>query len=113
MRTYWYLCIEIQLKRMERIFAKGTLRDYWMKYPDCEQYLKTWYDTAMSSVWKAPNDVKLTYATACILKNSRFVFNIKGNAYRLVVKFNFEKQWAFIRFIGTHDEYDKIDANTI
>lgn len=98
---------------MERIFAKSTLREYWVKHPDTEQYLKTWYDTVMSSVWKTPNDVKKTYANASILKDSRIVFNIKGNDYRLIVKFNFEKQWAFIKFIGTHVEYDKIDANTI
>ncbi len=57
--------------------------------------------------------MKTTYANASILKNERVVFNIKGNSYRLVVKFNFEKQWIFIRFIGTHAEYDKIDANNI
>jgi mRNA interferase HigB len=98
---------------MERILAKSTLRDYWIKHPDSEQYLKTWYDTAMCSDWKTPNDVKLTYANASILKDCRIVFNIKGNSYRLVVKFNFEKQWIFIRFIGTHLEYNKIDSNTI
>ena len=54
-----------------------------------------------------------TYANASILKNGRIVFNIKGNSFRLVAKFNFEKQWVFIRFIGTHTEYDKIDVNTI
>jgi mRNA interferase HigB len=81
---------------MERIFSKSTLREYWEKYPDSEQYLKTWYDTAMSSDWQIPNDVKQTYANASILKDSRIVFNIKGNSYRLVVKFNFEKQWIFI-----------------
>lgn len=98
---------------MERIFSKSTLREYWVKHPDTEQYLKTWYDTVMSSEWKTPNDVKKTYVNASILKDSRIVFNIKGNDYRLIVKFNFEKQWAFIKFIGTHVEYDKIDANTI
>ena len=98
---------------MKRIFAKSTLRKYWEKQPNPEQYLKTWYDTAMNSVWKSPNDVKKTYVNASVLKNGRVVFNIKGNSYRLVVKFNFEKQWAFIRFIGSHAEYDKIDANTI
>ena len=98
---------------MERIFAKNTLREYWENHPDTEQYLKTWYDTVMSSNWKTPNDVKQTYANASILKDSRIVFNIKGNSYRLVVKLNFEKQWIFIRFLGTHPEYDKIDANTI
>ena len=98
---------------MERIFAKSTLREYWEKHPDSEQYLKTWYDTSMNSEWKNPNEIKITYASASILKNRRIVFNIKGNSYRLVAKFNFEKKWIFIRFIGTHAEYDKIDANTI
>ena len=98
---------------MERIFAKSTLRMFWEKYPDSEQYLKTWYDTAMSSEWRTPADVKKSYASASILKDSRIVFNIKGNSYRLVTKFNFEKQLIFIRFIGTHTEYDKIDANSI
>lgn len=67
----------------------------------------------MSSEWRTPNYVKMTYANASILKDNRIVFNIKGNSYRLVAKFNFEKQWIFIRFIGTHTEYEKIDANTI
>jgi mRNA interferase HigB len=98
---------------MYRIFAKSTLREFWEKFPDSEQYLKTWYDTAMSSDWKSPVDVKQTYANASILKDSRIVFNIKGNSYRLVTKFNFEKQWIFVRFIGSHNEYDKIDSNTI
>jgi len=86
---------------MEGIFAKSTLRIYREVHVEIEQYLKTWYDTAMSSNWKSPNDVKQTYANANILKDSRIVFNIKGNSYRLVAKFNFEKQWIFIRFIGT------------
>jgi mRNA interferase HigB len=98
---------------MERIFSKSTLREFWETYPDSEQYLKTWYNTAMNSEWKTPNEVKQTYANASILKNSRIVFNIKGNTYRLVAKFNYEKQWIFIRFIGTHTEYDEIDADNI
>jgi mRNA interferase HigB len=98
---------------MERIFAKSTLRSYWEKHPETEQYLKTWYDTALSSNWRNPIDVKKTFSTAIILKESRIVFNIKGNSHRLIAKFNFEKQWIFIRFIGTHSEYDKVNANTI
>jgi mRNA interferase HigB len=98
---------------MERIFAKRTLRQYWEKNSDSAQYLKTWYDTAMNSDWKTPYEVKQTYANSSILKDSRIVFNIKGNSYRLVAKFNYEKQWIFIRFIGTHSEYERIDANTI
>jgi len=89
------------------------LRAYWELHPDAEQYLKTWYDTAINANWRHPADVKQTYSTASILKNNRIVFNIRGNAYRLVTKFNFEKQWIFVRFIGTHTEYDKINADTI
>ena len=98
---------------MERIFAKSTLRAFWEKHPDSEQYLKTWYETAKSCNWKTPNDVKQNYAHVSILKDSRIVFNIKENTFRLIAKFNFEKQWIFIRFIGTHTEYNQIDANTI
>lgn len=98
---------------MKRIIAKSTLREFWKNHADSEQYLKTWYDTVKSSKWNSPNDVKKSYINASILKNGRIVFNIKGNSYRLIVKFNFEKQWAFIRFIGTHAEYDKINANTV
>jgi mRNA interferase HigB len=98
---------------MERIFPKSPLRQFWEKHAEAEQYLKTWYDTAMSSDWWNPADVKQTYANASILKSNRIVFNIKGNQYRLIAKFNFEKQWIFIRFIGTHAEYDRINADTI
>lgn len=98
---------------MERIFSKSTLREYWEKHPDTEQYLKTWYDTAVNADWKTPNDVKQAYANASILNDSRIVFNIKGNSYRLVTKINFEKKWIFIRFVGTDEEYDKIDVNTV
>lgn len=98
---------------MKRIIAKRTLRVFWKKHVESEQYLKTWYETAKNSNWTSPNEIKQTYINASILKNGRIVFNIKGNSYRLVVKFNFERQWAFIRFVGTHAEYDKINANTI
>ena len=98
---------------MKRIIAKRILREFWERNSDSEQYLKTWYETAKSSNWTSPADIKKTYVTASILKDSRVVFNIKGNSYRLIVKFNYERQWAFIRFIGTHAEYDKINADTI
>lgn len=98
---------------MKRIIAKRTLREFWEKHFDSEQYLKTWHETVKSSNWTSPQDVKETYINASILKDSRIVFNIKGNSYRLIVKFNFERQWAFIRFVGTHADYDKINANTI
>ncbi len=98
---------------MKRIVAKRTIREFWEKQIDSKEYLQTWYQTARTAVWRKPSDIKDFYANVSILKNSRAVFNIKGNDYRLVVKINYERQWIFIRFIGTHDEYDKIDANTI
>ena len=98
---------------MKRIIAKSTLRKFWENHRDSEQYLKTWYDTVLNANWKSPHDIKNTYANASILNSGRVVFNIKGNSYRLVVRFNYEKEWAFIRFIGTHNDYDKIDANRI
>lgn len=98
---------------MKRILSKKILRDFWDEYPDSEQYIKTWYEIVSKSNWKNPNEVKRSFIHASILKDSRIVFNVKGNTFRIIVKFNFEKQWAFIRFVGTHYEYDKIDANTI
>ncbi len=112
MGIIYYLC-SINGLIMDRIFAKSTLKTFWEKYPDSEQYLKTWFDTALHSGWKTLNEVKQTYANASVLKDSRIVFNIKGNMYRLVAKFNFEKQWIFIRFVGTLSEYEKFDANPI
>ncbi|MEZ4773083.1 MAG: type II toxin-antitoxin system HigB family toxin [Bacteroidia bacterium] len=98
---------------MLRIIAKRTLREYWEIHPYSEQHLKTWYETAKKSNWNNFNEIKKTYRSASIVSNDRVVFNIKGNNYRLIVKFNFERNWAFIRFIGTHKEYDKIDGSLI
>ena len=98
---------------VKRIFARSTLWIFWESYPDSELYLRTWYDMALKSEWFSPEDVKQSYAHASILKNGRVVFNIKGNRYRLVAKINYEKQWVFIRFIGTHSDYDRIDADSI
>lgn len=98
---------------MIRIIAKRTLRLFWEKHANSEQYLKTWYETTRNANWRSPNDIKKVYANASILPDNRVVFNIKGNKYRLIVKFNYKRQWAFIRFIGTHANYDKINAETI
>ena len=111
LENFYYICLNTL--PMIRIIAKKTLRLYWEKHTNCEQHLKTWYETVRISDWQSPNDIKKVYASASILPNNRVVFNIKGNSYRLIVKFNYERQWAFIRFIGTHAEYDKIDAETI
>lgn len=98
---------------MKRIISKRSLKEFWEIHADSEQHLKTWYDTAKNADWKSPHDVKNIYGSASIIADNRIVFNIKGNIYRLIVKFNYIRQWVFIRFIGTHSEYDKIDSETI
>ena len=96
-----------------RVIAKRTLRDFWEKHSDCEQQLLSWYNETEKGKWSTINELKSDYPSASILKENRIVYNIKGNKYRLIVKINFEFQICWIRFIGTHAEYDKIDANTI
>lgn len=96
-----------------RVIAKKTLKDFWVKHPDCEQQLKAWYQEAEHSKWKGPHDVKRNYPSTSILENNRVVFNIKGNHYRLIVRVNYDYGILWIRFIGTHAQYDKIDATKI
>jgi mRNA interferase HigB len=96
-----------------RVFAKKILREFWEKQADSKEQLKTWYNEALKSIWTSPIDIKSEYPTASILKSGRVVFNICGNKYRLIVQINYLRKWVFIRFIGTHKKYDKIDANKI
>lgn len=98
---------------MKRILSFRTLREFWEKHPDSEQPLKTWYSVAKRAIWLKPADVKKDYAKASILKEGRVVFDIKKGSYRLVVKINYKASMIFIRFIGTHSEYDDINANEI
>ena len=96
-----------------RVIAKKTLREFWKKHPDCEQQLKAWYGEAEAAAWKGPTDIKRDYPSASFLQSNRVVFNIKGNHYRLIVKINYAYAMVWIRFIGTHSQYDKVDATTI
>ncbi|MBS1972923.1 MAG: type II toxin-antitoxin system HigB family toxin [Bacteroidetes bacterium] len=96
-----------------RVIAKKILRKFWEKHKDCEQQLKSWYQEVSKTEWTSPNDVKSEYPSASIIGNDRIVFNIKGNTYRLIVKINFDYRMVWIRFIGTHAEYDKVNAKTI
>ena len=96
-----------------RVIAKRILRDFWLKHPDCEQQLKAWYQEADEAEWKNPKEIKKDYPSASILEGNRAVFNIKGNHYRLIVKINYSYGMVWIRFIGTHAQYDKIDATKI
>lgn len=96
-----------------RVIAKRTLRKYWEKHKDCEQQLKAWYREAEKANWKSPRDIKVEYPSVSILEDNRLVFNIKGNHHRLIVRVNYEYEIVWIRFIGTHAQYDKIDATKI
>jgi mRNA interferase HigB len=96
-----------------RIIALGTLRAFWAKHPQAEIPLRVWYAEASRAGWKGPADVKLAHRNASFLTNNRVVFNIKGNNYRLVVAVHYNRGMMFIRFVGTHAEYDRIDATTV
>lgn len=97
------------------IISKKKLRIFWEipQYRDAEHPLKTWYAEANQAAWRSPADVKSQYRSASILHGNRIVFNIAGNKYRLVVKVHYNIGRVYIRFVGTHADYDKINAETI
>ena len=96
-----------------RVLTKKTLRTYWKKHVDVEPQLLVWYKEISSQIFKDTNDLISIYPNCRSIGKSRYIFNIKGNQYRLIVKISFELQTVWIRFIGTHQEYDTIDAHTI
>lgn len=96
-----------------RVIAVATLKAFWQRYPDAEQPLKAWFEEASKASWTQPSDIKAQYRSASILKDRRVVFNIKGNEYRLVVAIAYQLQIVYVKFIGTHQQYDAIDAHTI
>lgn len=95
------------------IVSIKTLREFWESHPDAEQPLRAWYAIARRAQWRSPTDVKAEYASASVVGGNRIVFNIKGNTYRLIVIAEYRKGRLFVRFVGTHSEYDRIDAATI
>ena len=96
-----------------RIISKRTLISYWKKHPDTEQSLRAWHDEATKASWKTPQDIKRQYANASFVGKNRVVFNIKGNQHRLVVAVAYRFGALYIKFIGTHDEYDLIDVSNV
>ena len=95
------------------IISRKALREFWKRHPDARQALQAWYADAKRATWKTPVDIKNVYRNASTIANNRVVFNIKGNRYRLVVAINYEHGIVYIRFVGTHQEYARIDAATI
>lgn len=96
-----------------RVIALSALREFWAKYPDAEQPLRAWHDEASRAVWKQPAEIKALYRSASILKNRRVVFNIKGNEYRFVVAVAYRVGVVYVKFVGTHVQYDRIDVDTV
>ncbi len=96
-----------------RIISRKTLREFWDKHPAARQPLQAWYDDVRHAEWHSPADIKSVYRNASFLANSRVVFNIKGNNYRLIVAVQYAHGILYIRFVGTHSDYEKIDATTI
>ena len=96
-----------------RVIAVASLRAFWLQHPDAEQPLKAWFEEASKASWTQPSDIKAQYRSASILKNRRVVFNIKGNDYRLVVAVAYRLQIVYVKFVGTHHQYDAVDAHTI
>ena len=92
-----------------RVIEKRTLREFWMKYPDSENQLTDWYSIVTHSDWTSPYEVKEVFPDADNVGNKRVVFNICHNKYRLVVVFRYNIQMVYVRFLGTHKEYDKIE----
>lgn len=96
------------------IYNKSSVIDFYKKHGDAKIPLEVWYEEVELKNWKSPNELKKDYGgNVSILKNSRAVFDIKGNKYRIVAAIHYEYRWVFIKFIGTHGEYDKIDVNAI
>lgn len=96
-----------------RIIARKTLREFWEKHPDARSALQAWYADVRRAQWQSPTDIKQAYRNASFVANNRVVFNIKGNTYRVIVAARYRPQIVFIRFVGTHQDYEAVDVATV
>jgi mRNA interferase HigB len=97
-----------------RIFNRSTLMEFWSKHPDAEGALRLWFSMVANASWAGPADVRKMFGRADFLQNNRVVFDICGNTYRLIAQVKYGPLFlVYIRFIGTHAEYDRIDATTV
>ena len=96
-----------------RIIAKRTLRVFWMQYPKAKGPLEAWHQEVARANWATPSEVKAQFRSASVLQGNRMAFNIAGNQYRLIVKINYPYRVVYIRFIGTHADYDTVDVTAI
>ena len=96
-----------------RVHSLKTLREFWEKHTDAEDALRAWFKTVEQENWRSFSDLKRRFGSADVLPGNRAVVNIKGNTYRLVLKINYDWKIVYVRFIGTHAEYDRINAETV
>lgn len=96
-----------------RVIAKRTLRLFWEQHPDAKGPIEAWHAEVLKAAWRTPQQVKAQFGSASILKAGRAVFNVGGNKYRLVVAIDYARQACFVKFVGTHEEYDSINAQTV
>ena len=96
-----------------RVISSKKLKEFWEHHSDARASLESWYADIKQAHWKKPNDIKTIYRNASFIADNRVIFNIKGNKYRLIIMVQFRFQIVYIRFIGTHQDYDNIDAKTI
>jgi len=96
-----------------RIIARRTLREFWERHPRAEQPLRAWFAEASKATWLQPQDIKDAYRHASFVGDNRVVFNVAGNRYRLIVHVNYDFGILYIKFVGTHAEYDRIDPETV
>ena len=96
-----------------RIIARRTLREFWTRHPAAERPLRAWFAEARGTERRGPADIKARHPSASLLADNRVVFNIGGNKYRLVVAIRYDARIVFIRFIGTHQQYDRIDVASV
>ena len=96
-----------------RIIAKRTLREFWGTHPDAKDVLEAWHSAVRRADWDSPEKVIQQYSRASIIGSDRVVFRLKGGRYRLIVSVNYVKRLVFIRFVGTHSEYERINAEEV
>jgi mRNA interferase HigB len=96
-----------------RVIAVSLLRAFWEKHTEAEQPLRAWVKAVGAVRWKRPSDIAAQFTTPSVLKSRRVVFNIKGNDYRLIAVVSYRFGAVYVKFIGTHGEYDRIDADTV
>lgn len=96
-----------------RVIAVSTLREFWEIHPQAETPLRAWFADASHAEWTTPAAIKAAHRNASFVGNNRVVFNIKGNDFRLVVAVHYNRHMMYVRFVGTHAEYDAIDVERI